>query len=49
MQRAVEEVKCDLPEITMPGIVSDIDGVVINGSSTVPGTKEALIKLLTPS
>ena len=33
----------------MPGIVSDIDGVVICGSNVVPGTKETLVKLLTPS
>ena len=33
----------------MPGIVSDIDGVVVRANNTVPGSKETLIKLLTPS
>lgn len=27
--RVEEEVKCDLPTVYMPGIVSDIDGVVV--------------------
>ena len=32
----------------MPGIVSDIDGVVIKGAVVVPGTQKTLIRLLTP-
>ena len=37
-----------LPEIKMPGIVSDIDGVVIKGKSGIPRAKETLERLLTP-
>lgn len=44
-----DDAPCTLPEVTMPGIVSDIDGVVVNGKNVVPGSKETLIKLLTPS
>ena len=33
----------------MPGIVSDIDGVVVRANDVVPGTVETMIKLLTPS
>ena len=32
----------------MPAIVSDIDGVVVQGSAPTPGTKEALSQLLNP-
>ena len=35
--------------VTMPAIVSDIDGVVVRSKDTVPGTKETLVKLLTPN
>ena len=34
--------------VTFPAIVSDIDGVVVRNKDCVPGTKETLIKLLTP-
>ena len=44
-----EEKKCELPTVYMPGIVSDIDGVVVKGNDVVPGTRETMIKLLTPS
>jgi len=37
-----------LPEITLPAIVSDIDGVVVEGKNMVPGSKEAMEEILTP-
>ena len=43
-----DDEQCQLPEITMPAIVSHIDGVVINGDEPTPGTKEALSQLLNP-
>ena len=35
---ADEEIKSDLPVVEMPGIVSDIDGVVVKGPVVIPGT-----------
>ena len=32
----------------MPGIVSDVDGVVLNGKQPTPGANEALTQLLLP-
>ena len=31
----------------LPGIVSDIDGVVMRGATPIPGAKEALERILT--
>mmetsp|Transcript_40033 Transcript_40033/g.52421 ORF Transcript_40033/g.52421 Transcript_40033/m.52421 type:complete len:86 (+) Transcript_40033:121-378(+) len=44
-----EEVKSlpdSIPEITLPAIVSDVDGVVLRGKTPIEGSKEAVIKLL---
>ena len=37
-----------VPEVTLPAIVSDVDGVVVRGKEPVPGAREALEKLLGP-
>ena len=35
-----------LPEINLPAIVSDVDGVALRAKDPIPGTKESLTKLL---
>lgn len=43
-----QEDQTSMREITMPAIVSDIDGVVIRAKENVPGTKETLEFILSP-
>ena len=41
-----EDVPETLPQISLPAIVSDVDGVALKSKDPVPGTKESLTKLL---
>ena len=42
------DLSAELAQVTLPAIVSDIDGVVILSKDVVPGSKEALEKVLSP-
>ena len=46
--KEIETLPESVPEVTLPAIVSDVDGVVLRGKEAVEGSKEMVVKLLSP-